>query len=55
MIVQGPANKAAQALYQAMIGASGPEATGWTGALDLPAAPGVGASRYLSSELGSPA
>ena len=39
MSVQEPANKAAQALYQAMIGASGPEATGWTGALDLPAAP----------------
>ncbi|MGH3973106.1 MAG: flavin monoamine oxidase family protein [Pseudonocardiaceae bacterium] len=39
MSVQEPANKAARALYQAMIGASGPEATGWTGALDLPAAP----------------
>ncbi len=37
MSVQEPANKAAQALYQAMIGALGPEATGWTGALDLPA------------------
>ncbi|MFD3809281.1 flavin monoamine oxidase family protein [Streptomyces sp. NPDC058619] len=38
MSVQEPANKAAQALYQAMIGATGPEATGWTGALDLPPA-----------------
>lgn len=44
MSVPEPANKAAQALYQAMIGASGPEATGWTGALDLPAAPREGQS-----------
>ncbi|MDQ3761381.1 MAG: FAD-dependent oxidoreductase [Actinomycetota bacterium] len=39
-----PTGKAAQTLYQAMIGASGPEAVGWTGALDLPAAPREGQS-----------
>lgn len=39
MSVQEPTTTAAKALYQAMIGASGPEPSGWTGALDLPAAP----------------
>lgn len=45
MSVQGqPVGRAAQELYQAMTGASGPAATGWTGALDLPAAPREGQS-----------
>ncbi|MFD7625439.1 flavin monoamine oxidase family protein [Streptomyces sp. NPDC059851] len=36
------APKAAQALYQAMIGAAGPAATGWTGPRSLPAPPSWG-------------
>lgn len=37
--VAAPQGGPATALYQAMIGAAGPEATGWTGPLDLPAPP----------------
>jgi len=39
-----PADDSARALYQAMIGPLGPAATGWTGALELPAAPRSGLS-----------
>ncbi|MGH3719065.1 MAG: FAD-dependent oxidoreductase [Pseudonocardiaceae bacterium] len=40
-------NDAARALYQAMIGYAGPEATGWTGPLNLPEIAGEGQSVFI--------
>ncbi|MEV6397395.1 FAD-dependent oxidoreductase [Streptomyces sp. NPDC051907] len=44
MSVEEPANKDARALYRAMIGACGPEATGWTGSTGLTGSAPEGAS-----------